>query len=484
MFTARAMRPLAITIGLAAFLGADACGGDTAAQPKNDVASVQIIVAPTNPRVGETTLVSATPVNAGGVRVPGVACVYASSAPGVAAVVPSGADAIVTGLSVGTTTILATCGNSNNSVLITVRPPLVKLTLTKLGSAPGGLFANPAGLSYDLGTVVTVTASSVAGSVFTGWGGACAGVGACVVTMTADLTVTGTFETPFVLTITLAGAGAGVVTADPPGLSYAPNRLVTLTAVASATSVFKGWGGACAGTGTCPLIMDANKAVTATFEALPPGKIIGLAGNLAFGNVNIGQRASTVMTVTNGGASPLTITGMTGPAGGVYTASWTNGVIPAGGSQLVTVYFTPTAAQSYVGTLTVNGDQTGGVNTLPISGTGVGAATPGSSKYDGTYDFFFKHPAPGGVTQSVNLLRFFIVRNGVVSSSDGALAGVVNGSGQVTFTGPCPINNSLGDWTGNMNASALAGSNFGQGTYTCRTAIGGSSNTWQVNQSR
>lgn len=278
--TARAMRPLATTIVVAALLGANACGGDNAAQPANDVASVQIIVAPTNPRVGETTLVSATPVNAGGIRVQGVACAYASNAPGVAAAVPSGADAIVTGLSVGTATITATCANRNNSVLITVRPPLVKLTLTKLGSTPGALFANSAGLSYDLGTVVTVTASSVAGSVFAGWGGACAGVGACVVPMTADMTVTGTFEPRFSLTITLAGTGAGVVTVDPPGLSYAPNIRVTLTPVPSANSAFTGWGGACAGMGACVIMMDANKAVTATFA--PVAAVAVTVGNVTW----------------------------------------------------------------------------------------------------------------------------------------------------------------------------------------------------------
>lgn len=311
----RGTRPVLTAILAAVLLGAGPCGGDGPTSPTNDVASVQINVAGTNPRVGETTLVSATPVNSGGIQVPGVGCTYSSSAPAVATAVQSGANAIVTGISVGSATITATCGGRNNSVVITVRPPLVTLTLTKLGNGPGGLFANPPGLSYDLGTVVTVTASPVSGSVFTGWGGACGGVGACVVTMTANMTVTGTFDPRFSLTITTAGSGAGTVAANPAGLSYAPNTNVTLTALPSANSAFVGWGGACAGTGTCTIAMDANKTVTATFNAAPiAGSWVGTwawSGPGSFGCIfNNGGAFS--MTLAQTGAS---VSGSTSAAG-------------------------------------------------------------------------------------------------------------------------------------------------------------------------
>jgi hypothetical protein len=127
----------------------------------------------------------------------------------------------------------------------------------------------------------------------------------------------------------------------------------------------------------------------------------------------------------------------------------------------------------------------GSPSPTPAPAPAPGPAPAPSGKYDGTYDFFFKNPGPGGVTESHNLSRFLIIRNGNVTSSDGTLAGTVDGFGAVRFTGPCPINNSVGDWTGSMNASALVGSNFGQGQYTCRIAIGGgANNTWQANQSR
>jgi hypothetical protein len=108
-----------------------------------------------------------------------------------------------------------------------------------------------------------------------------------------------------------------------------------------------------------------------------PTRIIGLSGNLASGNVTVGQSATTTLTVTNGGNSTLTVSGMTITSGleTVFTTSWASGAIPAGGSQHVSTRFAPTVAQSYGGTVTVNGDQTSGTNTIAISGTGVAQAT-------------------------------------------------------------------------------------------------------------
>ena len=104
-------------------------------------------------------------------------------------------------------------------------------------------------------------------------------------------------------------------------------------------------------------------------------RVIGLGGNLAFGNVAIGEKASATVTITNTGNAALTVSGMTVP-GGVYTSSFTSGTIAAGASQAVAIQFAPSAAQTYNGSLTVNGDQTNGTNTMPISGTGISATPP------------------------------------------------------------------------------------------------------------
>src|SRR5436190_8942951 len=100
-------------------------------------------------------------------------------------------------------------------------------------------------------------------------------------------------------------------------------------------------------------------------------RIINVTGNLAFGNVAVGQTGQAVITITNSGNSTLTVTSLSVSACGAdYTASWTSGTILPGGSQQVTIFFKPQAAQVCNGTLTVHGDQTGGTATIASTGTG------------------------------------------------------------------------------------------------------------------
>jgi hypothetical protein len=104
-------------------------------------------------------------------------------------------------------------------------------------------------------------------------------------------------------------------------------------------------------------------------------RIIGVSGNLAFGSVTVGQTASATLTITNSGNSPLAVSGITITSGldAVFSPNWTSGTISAGASQQVTSRFAPTVAQSYIGTVTINGDQTTGTNSIAISGSGVAA---------------------------------------------------------------------------------------------------------------
>jgi Abnormal spindle-like microcephaly-assoc'd, ASPM-SPD-2-Hydin len=101
-------------------------------------------------------------------------------------------------------------------------------------------------------------------------------------------------------------------------------------------------------------------------------RIIGVIGNLTFGNVSVGSSATASLTITNSGTGPLAVTGMTitGGLSSVFTSSFTSGTIAAGGSQQVTIGFAPTAAQTYSGTINVVGNQTSGTNSIAVSGTG------------------------------------------------------------------------------------------------------------------
>jgi len=96
-------------------------------------------------------------------------------------------------------------------------------------------------------------------------------------------------------------------------------------------------------------------------------KIIRLSGELAFGNVVTGQTATAILRIENRGNRPLTLSKIVYPSR--FYGPW-SGVIPAGGSQDVTVRFRPLAATAYGGKVTVKADKTSGKNTIAVSGTG------------------------------------------------------------------------------------------------------------------
>jgi hypothetical protein len=100
--------------------------------------------------------------------------------------------------------------------------------------------------------------------------------------------------------------------------------------------------------------------------------VIALSGDLGFGNITVGQTATRTLTITNSGNAPLNVSSITYPAG--FSGNWSTGAIAAGTSQNITVTFTPTAAQSYGGNITVHSDATSGANTIAVSGTGTPAA--------------------------------------------------------------------------------------------------------------
>ena len=137
---------------------------------------------------------------------------------------------------------------------------------------------------YATGDQVTLHALPNAGYQFLGWEGQCTNAAfSCSFEAENIHPVLAHFipisEVRYLLQVTKAGSGNGtVVSTSPAGIDcgtdcseeYNQDQLVTLQATAAAGNSFAGWSGACAGTGSCQVIMDAAKTVTATFNVAPP----------------------------------------------------------------------------------------------------------------------------------------------------------------------------------------------------------------------
>jgi len=179
--------------------------------------------------------------------------------------------------------------------------------------------------------------------------------------------------------------------------------------------------------GLCLSACGGSSPSTTAPTPTSPTRVIGLTGDLTFGNVAVGQEVTRTLTITNSGNSTLTVSGMTvsGGTGGVYKSSFTSGTISAGASRPATIYFAPTAGQSYSGTLTVNGDQTSGTNTASISGTGTGIATEALFTVAGVLSEASGGAPIGGANVKINDGPYV----GKSSSTDGngyySIAGVV-----------------------------------------------------------
>jgi hypothetical protein len=98
--------------------------------------------------------------------------------------------------------------------------------------------------------------------------------------------------------------------------------------------------------------------------------------SLGFGNVNAGSSSTQNVTLTNSGNASVTVSSVT-ESGAAFTLSGAGAPVTLTAGQAMTfgVIFSPTAAGSDTGTVTVTSTATGSPKTIALSGTGVQATT-------------------------------------------------------------------------------------------------------------
>lgn len=225
--------------------------------------------------------------------------------------------------------------------------------------------------NFAAGTEVTLTATPAAGSLFLGWGDACASSGTnatCAVLMDRQLRVLAGFgPVPSHQVTVAAGAGstgtgtviaAGiscVITATVPSQDCSESHLqgtsVTFTAAPTGGSTFLGWGDACASAGsstTCTVTVTQEVRVSARFAA-PPSYTVTVtadAGSTGNGTVSaIGINCVVTGTSVSQDCSEAYVQGTTvtltaTPTGNSEFLQWGGACASAGTNVACTVTIT------------------------------------------------------------------------------------------------------------------------------------------------
>ncbi len=190
---------------------------------------------------------------------------------------------------------------------------------------------------------------------------------------------------PVTLATIKSGSGAGTVASSPSGIDcgaacaaqFLWGSTVTLTAAASAGSVFTGWiGSGCGGTGACTVPISGATTVTASFVPLAgvPTATANLT-SMGFGSQSMQTTSpAQIVTLTNTGTGSITVTGI-GLSEPQFSQSNTcSAALVTGASCTVTITFNPVtvagalnSSVAVTGTLSIQ--TSAGAQAVSLSGT-------------------------------------------------------------------------------------------------------------------
>jgi subtilisin family serine protease len=347
----------------------------------------------------------------------GINCGSTCTAPfnGGAAVTLSATPAVgmkFTGWSGACTGAASTCAVSitaARSVSAAFAPQTYNVTVTKSGTGSGTVTSSPSGIScgstcsksLSHGSTMTLTAVAAAGSVFSGWSGACSGTGACTLAVTAPQSVGAVF-TRVSQALTIKRSGSGSVTSSLAGIdcgavcsaAVAANSTITLTATPAAGHTFRGWSGACTGSApTCHLAMTAAATTTATFapithllttsrSGLGVGSIVSSPSGISCGSAcSKAFNQGSVVTLTARPSAGNAFTGWGGACSGTGTCTVTTSQMRSVSAAFSVSHHMLTASKGGTGVGTVT--SAAGLNCgstcsvrVPIGATATLTATP------------------------------------------------------------------------------------------------------------
>jgi len=297
----------------------------------------------------------------------------------------------------------------------------VTLTVAVQATNPGGtgsvsapaLGINcPPGCTTTLtsGTAITLNALPTGSSIFAGWTGACAGQGAtCTFTITADQAATASFTPRYSLGVDKSGAGTGVVSSSPAGITcgsdcgepYLPGTVVTLSAMPDPGSRFAGWSGACTGAANpCTVTMSADQAVTAAFNRTATLSVAKAgAGTGTVTSSPAGINCGVTCSATYDAGSGVTLFA-NASAGSIFTG-WSGACAGQGSTCSLSLTSDQATTASFAVATTLTVTRSGpGTGTVTSSPAGISCGSECSQDYpQGATVTLTAVPASGGMFQ-------------------------------------------------------------------------------------